>query len=155
VKNAILFIKSIEQRHQTLTEIGNYILNRQKDFFEQEHASIKPMILKDVADSIERNQSTISRAINNKYIDTPQGIYPMKYFFSQGLAGQSGDNGPISSRSVKEDIKDLIKDEDKCKPLSDQDIQLHFERQGMKVARRTVSKYRQGLKILPSHLRRH
>jgi len=110
------------------------------------------MILKDVANAIDRNGSTICRAISNKYMDTPQGTFSMKYFFSQAISVTN--NGSISNRSVKEEIKTITGSEDKNKPLSDQEIQHHLHQKGMGVARRTISKYRQAMNILPSHLRK-
>jgi len=152
LKNAINFIKSIEQRGSTIKRIAEYILAKQKEFFLNGHMSLQPMILKDVASVLERNESTISRAINNKYIDTPLGIYPFKYFFSQELVNETG--GVVASRSIKEEIRNLIETEEKSSPLSDQKIQDYFINKRMQVARRTISKYRQALKILPSYLRK-
>ncbi len=114
--------------------------------------ALKPMTLKDIAQSIERNESTVCRAVNNKYMDTPRGLLPMKFFFSQSISDDRSEN--ISNRSIKEEIKILIEEEDKAKPLSDRSIQLYFEEKGMKIARRTINKYRQLLNILPSHLRK-
>lgn len=153
LQNALLFIKSINQRGRTIKQITEYILDKQKDFFEHGHMALVPMTLKDIAEKIERNESTISRAISNKYIDTPRGIYPMKFFFSQGCADNG--TGAVASRSIKEEIKELIEAEDKKSPLSDQRIQDHFKRKDMNIARRTISKYRQTLRILPSHLRKN
>ena len=152
IKNALLFIRSIEQRHQTLKEITSYILNHQKDFFEKEDITIRPMVLKDVAKAIGRNESTVCRAINNKYMQTLQGLFPLKFFFSHVVSQET--NGSLSCQTVKEELKVLIKEEDKTKPLSDQEIQFHFEQKGMYVARRTIAKYRQTLRILPSYLRK-
>jgi RNA polymerase sigma-54 factor len=136
-------------------------MEKQRDFFEQGPMALTPMTMKDIAQVLDRNESTISRAINNKYIDTPQGLFPMKFFFSQGVCNKpSTEDGPndgamnVSNRSIKEEIKDLIEQEDKTHPLSDQEIQNHFEKKNMKIARRTISKYRQALNILPSHLRK-
>lgn len=154
LKNALHFIKGIEQRGHTISRITEYILKKQKDFFEKGHEFLTPMTLKDIARAIDRNESTISRAINNKYIDSPQGILPLKYFFSQGLPGNGNGNSSVTSRSIKEEIKELIDKEDKTAPLSDQEIREHFKAKGAAIARRTVSKYRQALKILPSHLRK-
>ena len=111
------------------------------------------MTLKDIAQTIDRNESTISRAVTNKYVDTPSGLFPLKFFFSQGVA-ENG-NGVVTSRSVKEEIKELIETEDKTSPLSDQTIRDHFKRKDMNIARRTISKYRNTLRILPSHLRKN
>ncbi len=152
LKNALQFMKSLEQRGQTILEITKLILKKQTAFLEQGAAALVPMTLKDVAEEIDRNESTVSRAISNKYLDTPQGLLPMKFFFSQGLSDNK--EGNISNRSVKEEIKFLVQDENKRSPLSDQDIQNHFTRKGMTIARRTISKYRQKLQILPSHLRK-
>lgn len=153
IKNALLFIKSIEQRHQTLKEIAQYILENQKEFFNSGTGHLKPMVLKDVAQAISRNESTISRAIQHKFMDTPQGTYPLKYFFSQALTDET--NGvTISNTNVKEELKILVDQENKERPLSDQEIQKLFEIRGMNVARRTISKYRSQLNILPAHLRK-
>ena len=161
LKNAVSFIRSVKQRGQTLEEICKYILQRQEGFLRNGSAELVPMTLRDVAQAVDRNESTISRAINNKYIDTPQGLFPMKFFFScavnAGPGSESGTAHPqatVSSRSIQEEVRHLIEEEDKDHPLSDQDIQEIFEERGWKIARRTVSKYRQNLHILPSHLRR-
>lgn len=152
IKKAADFIKSIKQRSATLRTIAEYILARQKSFFEHGCGALTPMTLKDVAQAIGRNESTVSRAVSNKFIDTPQGTYPVKFFFSQGIP----ENGAptVASRSIKEEIKELIERENKSSPLSDQDIQEYFIQRNMRIARRTINKYRQTLKILPSSLRR-
>lgn len=155
IKNAILFIRSIEQRHETLKEIAHYILSRQNEFWEYGSAHLKPMVLKDVAQAIDRNESTISRAINNKYIETPQGMFALKYFFSQALSREVDHaSSDVATRSIKEELKLIVDQEDKTRPLSDHDIQRLFKNRGMTIARRTISKYRQTLRILPSHLRK-
>lgn len=153
-RNAANFIKSIEQRGHTLRRIAEYILIKQMAFFDRGE-DLVPMVLKDVAQAVSRNASTISRAISNKYIDTPCGMFPMKFFFSQGIPG-AGDNarGFVASRSIKDEIQNIITGEDKSSPLSDQDIQRYFNRRDMQIARRTISKYRQALRILPSNLRK-
>lgn len=153
LKKAVNFVRSIELRGHTLRKITEYILEKQRSFFENGSPALVPMTLKDVAQAIGRNESTISRAVQDKFVDTPQGILAMKFFFSQGLP--ETDNGTVvASRSVKEEIKTLIQEEDKSSPLSDQEIQEHFKRRRMQIARRTVSKYRHGLRILPSNLRK-
>jgi len=150
--NAMNFIKSINQRGQTIRKITEYILERQKDFFADGTTAIVPLCLKDIAVAIGRNESTISRAINNKYIDTPHGLYPMKFFFSQAV--QSTGDDPISVQSIKDEMRELVETENKSTPLSDKEIQGHFNNKGMQLARRTVSKYRQALNIPPSYLRK-
>jgi RNA polymerase sigma-54 factor len=152
VKNAILFIRSIEQRHNTLKEIAKYILQYQKDFFDKGPLHLRPMVLRDVALSIDRSESTVSRAINNKYVDTPWGIFALKYFFSHSMSDQDG--WSVSNRSIKEELKALVEGETKSRPLSDREIHLYFERKNMKVARRTITKYRKALNILPAYLRK-
>ncbi|MCK5081834.1 MAG: RNA polymerase factor sigma-54, partial [Candidatus Omnitrophica bacterium] len=152
LKNALFYIKSIEQRGTTIMRISEYILEKQKDFFDSGHQHLAPMTLKDIAQTIDRNESTISRAISNKYMDTPQGTFPLKFFFSQGISGTG--SRAVTSRSIKEEIKELVESEEKASPLSDQDIQGYFRNKGTTIARRTISKYRQALRILPSHLRK-
>lgn len=152
IRNAVNFIRNIDLRHSTISQIGQYILDNQLDFLEHGHRYLKPMRLKDVAEKIGRNESTISRAVSNKYIDTPQGLLPLKFFFS----GAINDNtrGQVSNRTVKEEIKSLISSENMQKPFSDQDIYHYLAEKGMSVSRRTITKYRQAMKILPSHLRK-
>lgn len=149
--NAVNFIKSVQQRGETLLNISRYIVDHQKKFFEGNTSSLTPMALKEIAEALERNESTISRAIHSKYMQTPQGIFPLKFFFSGAVNEKNKD---VSSHNVKEEIKKLIDAEDKKHPLSDQDILDHFEGKGLKMARRTVNKYRQELRIPPSHLRK-
>ncbi|MCR4336416.1 MAG: RNA polymerase factor sigma-54 [Candidatus Omnitrophica bacterium] len=166
MRDAINFVRGIQQRGDTLEKISQYILEHQKDFFENGISSLTPMSLKDVAQRLERNESTISRAIHNKYIDTPQGLLPMKFFFSQGVlpraqtqdeinAGAVPSNGEaVSNRSIKEEIRELVESENKSSPLSDQELVELLDKKGIKIARRTISKYRQMLDIMPSHLRK-
>lgn len=155
IKNALVFIKGIEQRGHTVRAIANYILNTQKEFFREGTLSLLPMTLGDVAKAIGRNESTISRAIHDKYIQTPHGLFPMKFFFSTGINHQSQEGkNAVASRSIKEEIKELIAGEDACNPLADQQIERHFAQKGLTLARRTISKYRKLLKIPPSHLRK-
>lgn len=170
---AAYFIKSIQQRGQTIRDIAGVIMEKQKDFFSQGHMALVPMTMKDVAEAIGRNESTVSRAIQNKYMDTPQGTFAMRYFFSQGVGnghgngrkvsdegmvrahGENGNgNGAVSNRLIKEELKRLVEEEDKSRPLSDQDIEDYFKGKDLQIARRTISKYRRLLNILPSHLRK-
>lgn len=157
IKTALTFIKSIAERGKTLTAIAKFILDNQGNFFTDGTLSLVPMNLRDVANALSRNESTISRAIHHKYIQTPHGLFPLKFFFSQGINhnGNGQGNGPaIATRSIKEEIRELIGMEDKASPLSDQEIMKYFTEKGIILARRTVSKYRQLLKIPPSHLRK-
>ena len=161
LKSALVFIKSVEHRGQTLLKIGQYILEKQKDFFVNGHQSLVPLRLKDVALFLNHSESTISRAINNKYAETPKGLLPLKFFFSQAVSVSETSEDPNStstpnacSRSIKEEIKELIEAEDPSSPLSDQDIQNYFKQKGLNIARRTINKYRKVLNILPSYLRK-
>jgi len=155
LQHALAFIKSVQQRGTTMKRIAEYILEKQREFFEEGHRALAPMGLRDVAQAVDRNESTISRAISQKFIDTPQGIFPLKYFFSQKVGEDSSGNGGASNRSVKEEIKELVEEEDKNHPYSDNEIQQLLEQKGMNVARRTIGKYRKQLNILPSHLRKN
>ncbi|MBP5247269.1 MAG: RNA polymerase factor sigma-54 [Fibrobacter sp.] len=146
------FIKSIDNRHSTIELVMNAILEKQHDFFAKGPENLKPMILQDIADKINRDPSTVNRATNGKYVDTPYGIYELKQFFSSGVTQSDGTS--IGSAKILDTIKDLVANEDRSAPLSDQAIADALENQGMKVARRTVAKYREELKILPARLRK-
>lgn len=152
IKNAVFFIKSIEQRHQTIKAIVEYIVQYQKEFWEEGYSALKPMGLKDVAEAVGRNESTVSRAISNKYADTPQGIFPLKYFFSQAV--NETEENTVTNRSIQEEIRGIVAEENKKKPLSDQDLQDILKKRQMDVARRTIAKYRKTLHILPAYLRK-
>jgi len=152
ITHAVNFIKNINLRGETLTAVAGYILDRQKEFFDDETAALSPMKLKDVAEHLERCESTISRAISNKYIDTPQGLFPLKFFFSNNISQQN--QGNISAHRIKQELVELIEEENKQAPLSDLDIQTHFRSKGVHLARRTITKYRQTLHIPASHLRK-
>ncbi len=151
LNSAMWIIKSIEQRRQTLYKVVESILKYQKDFLIQGDKKLVPLTLKDVAEDIEMHESTISRATNGKYIQTPRGVYELKYFFTTGLSGKSGE---VSSRSVKSIIKGIIDTEDHKKPLSDQQISDMLKDRGMEVSRRTIAKYRDELNIPSSSRRR-
>ncbi len=152
ITNAVNFIKNLALRGETLTAIARYILEHQKEFFNGEESTLTPMSFKEVAEHLERCESTISRAISNKYIDTPQGLYPFKFFFSNNASRQNNEN--VSAHNVKQELAQLIEDENKQSPLSDQEIQEHFNSKGLHLARRTIAKYRQALNIPASHLRK-
>lgn len=151
MNNALNFIKSIQQRGETLLKIAQYIVEQQKEFFNGNIGQLSPMALKDIAEAINRNESTISRAIHNKYMQTPLGMYPLHHFFSQAVNTANKD---VSSHTLKDALMSLIESEDKKHPLSDQAIIQYFESKGIKLARRTINKYRLELDIAPSHKRR-
>ena len=149
--SAMWIIKSIEQRRQTMYKVIESILKYQKEFFLYGDKSLAPLTLKDVAEDIEMHESTISRATNGKYVQTPRGLFELKYFFRAGLASKAGE---ISTTSVKSIIKGIIRDEDPKKPLSDQVITDMLKVREITVSRRTVAKYREELQIPSSSMRR-
>jgi len=153
MKNADWFIKSLYQRQRTIYKVMESILRFQYEFFEKGAEHLKPLILKDVADDIEMHESTVSRVTSNKYTHTPQGIYELKYFFSTAIPREGGES--MASESIKTIIRRMIQDEDKKSPLSDNAISLKLAETNIKIARRTVAKYREQLKILPVKHRRH
>jgi RNA polymerase sigma-54 factor len=153
LKNADWFIKSLYQRQRTIYKVMESILRFQYDFFERGPAYLKPLILKDVADDIEMHESTVSRVTSNKYVHTPQGIYELKYFFSTAIAREGEDD--MAAESIKTLIRKMIQEEDKDDPLSDNTISEKLAVENIKIARRTVAKYREQLKILPVKHRRH
>ncbi len=153
LRNAQWLIRAIEQRRKTIIRVAECIVEKQRDFFEKGVAHLKPMILRDVADAVGMHESTISRVTTNKYIHTPQGLFELKYFFNSSIRRVA--NEDIASESVKQAIKQLIEGEDKAKPLSDQAIvELLVDKEGIKIARRTVAKYREMLGILASSKRK-
>lgn len=152
VKAGLWFIKNIQQRQNTIQNISNELVKVQKEFMDKGTQGLKPLTMQQVADTIGVHESTVSRAIANKYIQTPQGLYQMKYFFTGGVATAGGE--ATSTTTVKDKIQELIDNEDKKKPLADQEIIEILGREGIKLARRTVAKYRKELNILPSHLRK-
>ena len=151
-RNAEWFIKSIQQRQRTIYKVMESILKFQRDFFEKGPGYLKPLILRDVAEDIGMHESTVSRVTSNKYVHTPQGIYELKYFFSTAVATTDGET--VAAEAIKNRIRQLIAAEDPTKPLSDNKISELLAREKIKVARRTVAKYRDQLKILPMKHRR-
>ncbi len=152
LKNAEWFIKSIHQRQRTIFRVMESILRFQYDFFEHGPSHLRPLILRDVAEDIEMHESTISRVTSNKYAHTPQGIFELKYFFSTAIPRAGGD--ALAAESIRDRIKKMIQDEDKHKPLSDNAISQKLAENNIQIARRTVAKYREQLKILPVKHRR-
>lgn len=151
-ESAKWFIASLQQRRHTLMKIMQTILEKQYEFFENGPKFLKPMIYKDIADEIGMDISTISRVVNGKYVQSPQGIHELKYFFSEGLSTDSGDE--ISNKHIKELIKEICDNEPKDNPHSDDKIASILQEKGIHIARRTVAKYREQLKISVARLRK-
>jgi RNA polymerase sigma-54 factor len=145
-------IKSLHQRQQTILNIAKEIVHRQREFMEKGVAYLKPLTMVQVAEVVGVHETTVSRAVSGKYMQTPQGLFEMKYFFTSGIQTMTG--ADVSNTSVKDMLDELIKKEDTTKPLSDEEIVKLLGEKGIKIARRTVAKYRSELNILPSHLRR-
>ncbi len=145
-------MKSISQRQSTITQIAEVILDSQHEFFHHGVENLRPLTMQQVADKIGLHETTVSRAIANKYMQTPFGLFEFKFFFSSGYQSENGDN--ISSRGVMEKIKDLIAREDPSKPLSDLKLAKLLHDQGLTLARRTIAKYREDMGIPSSHLRK-
>ena len=146
------FIQSIDQRMDTIYRIAVEIVRIQRDYFDHGVSRLRPLNMKTVAELLEVHETTISRATAGKYMQTPRGLLSMKYFFKPGVMTSSGE--AISNESVKAALSDIVRDEDKKKPYSDAKLVKILEEQGVKIARRTVAKYRDQLRILPSHLRK-
>jgi RNA polymerase sigma-54 factor len=145
-------IKSLHQRQQTILNIGREIVNRQKEFMDKGVAFLRPLTMVQVAEVVGVHETTVSRAVSGKYMQTPQGMFEMKYFFTAGI--QTADGGGMSNTSVKDMIADIFRIEDQSKPLSDQEVVEMLNAKGIVIARRTVAKYRTELNILPSNLRK-
>ncbi len=151
LNSAMWIIKSIEQRRMTIYNVVKSILKHQEDFLKKGEKALKPLTLKEVADDINVHESTVSRAVNGKYMQAPNGLFELKYFFSSGVSSNKGD---VSAISIKAIIKDLIEKEDVKKPLSDQKITDILKGKGISISRRTVAKYRDELNIPSSTLRK-
>lgn len=151
-RNAEWFIKSIEQRQRTIYRVMESLLKFQRAFFESGPGAMKPLILRDVAEDIGMHESTVSRVTSNKYVHGPQGIYELKYFFSTAVSNQDGDS--VAAEAIKTRIRQLVHNENPLKPLSDNKISELLAKENITVARRTVAKYREQLKILPVKHRR-
>jgi RNA polymerase sigma-54 factor len=152
LNSANWMIQAIEQRRQTMLKVMNFIVDRQREFFERGVQHLKPLTLREVADHIEMHESTVSRVTNKKYVQTPRGVYSLKYFFSSGLSTVGGDD--LSARAVRDKIKTMVAEEDPKKPLTDQAIVTRLKSDGVKIARRTVAKYRDQMGILPARMRK-
>ncbi len=152
LNSANWLIQAIEQRKQTMLKVMHFIVEKQHDFFEFGISHLKPLTLREVSEAIEMHESTISRVTNDKYCQTPRGVFQLKFFFSVGLASDSGED--VSARGIKNNISKMIGSEDTAKPLTDQEIVARLKSEGVKIARRTVAKYRDQLGILPARMRK-
>ena len=152
IRSGKFLIRSIHQRQQTIFNIAQQIVLRQRDFLEHGPSHLKPMRMGEVADAVGVHETTVSRAVSGKYMATPQGVFEMKYFFTSGYETTTGES--LSNISVKGAILDLVKHENRSAPLSDHEIVEILAERGIPIARRTVAKYRDELNILPSHMRR-
>ncbi len=152
MRSAAWLIKSIHQRQRTLYRVTESIVRFQREFLDKGIAYLKPLVLRDVAEDIEMHESTVSRVTTNKYVHTPQGLYELKFFFNSSISRTDGD--ALASESVKEQIRKIIKAEDKTKPLSDKGIEMKMRELNIDIARRTVAKYREAMGILPSRKRK-
>ncbi len=152
MKKALWFLRSLDQRDQTIYKVAKYIVDRQRDFIEKGMDFIKPLTLIEIAQEIGVHESTVGRVVANKYIVTPRGVFSLKYFFHKSLHGDFGEE--ISSLRIKERLRKLVESEEKNNPFSDIEIGEILARENFKIARRTVAKYRKQLKISPSHIRK-
>jgi len=152
MRNAVWLMKSIDQRQRTIYKVAKSIVGFQREFLDQGIEHLRPMVLRQVAEDIGMHESTISRVVSNKYMYTPRGLFPMKFFFHSGVDSARGEN--VSSLVVKERIRKLIEAEDPAKPLSDSKVMKMLQREGIRLARRTVAKYREEMMIPSSDKRK-
>ena len=152
MNSANWMIQAIEQRRQTMLNVMNFIVDRQREFFEKGIEYLKPLTLREVAEVINMHESTVSRVTNEKYVQTPRGVLPLKFFFSSALSTASGEDA--SARSIRAKLEKMVSEENSGKPLTDQQIVHLFQEQGIQIARRTVAKYRDQLGILPARMRK-
>ena len=152
LNSANWMIQAIEQRRQTMLKVMNYIVDRQRDFFEKGVQYLKPLTLREVAEVINMHESTVSRVTNEKFVQTPRGVLPLKFFFSSGLSTTAGED--VSARGIKAQIQKLVSDEDPRHPLTDQAIVNILKQNGVQIARRTVAKYRDQLGVLSARMRK-
>ena len=152
LNSANWMIQAIEQRRQTMLKVMNYIVDRQRDFFERGVQYLKPLTLREVAEVINMHESTVSRVTNEKFVQTPRGVLPLKFFFSSGLSTTAGED--VSARGIKAQIEKLVADENPKHPLTDQAIVNILKESGVQIARRTVAKYRDQLGVLSARMRK-
>jgi RNA polymerase sigma-54 factor len=151
-RSALWLIKSVDQRQKTIHKVATSIINFQREFLDHGIEHLRPLVLRDVANDIGMHESTVSRVVNNKYMHTPQGVYEMKFFFHSGISSSYGDS--VSSVTIKQRIRKIIENEDPRKPLSDSKIVSILQKEGLMLARRTIAKYREELKIPTSNQRK-
>lgn len=152
LNSANWMIQAIEQRRQTMLKVMHYIVDRQRDFFERGVQGLRPLTLREVAEAVGMHESTVSRVTNEKFVQTPRGVLPLKFFFSSGLSTSDGDD--VSARGIKDQIEKLVSGEDPRNPLTDQAIVEILQQTGVQIARRTVAKYRDQLGVLPARMRK-
>jgi RNA polymerase sigma-54 factor len=152
MNSAHWMIQAIEQRRQTMLKVMNYIVERQRDFFEKGVQHLRPLTLREVAEVIGMHESTVSRVTNEKFVQTPRGVLPLKFFFSSGLSTTDGDD--VSARGIRDQIKKLVDAENAMDPLTDQAIVDILKQGGVVIARRTVAKYRDQLGVLSARMRK-
>ncbi|HEX6314263.1 MAG TPA: RNA polymerase factor sigma-54 [Gemmatimonadaceae bacterium] len=152
MNSANWMIQAIEQRRQTMLKVMNFIVDRQRDFLEKGIQHLRPLTLREVAEHIGMHESTVSRVTNEKYVQTPRGVLPLKFFFSSGLSTTGGED--VSARGIKDQIQKLVEGEDPKNPLTDQAIVAILSDQGVNIARRTVAKYRDQLGVLSARMRK-
>jgi RNA polymerase sigma-54 factor len=151
-RSAIQLLRNIEQRKNTIVRTCDAIVRRQQEFLEKGVEGLRPMMIKEVAEEIGVHPSTVSRAVANKYVHTPQGVYELRFFFSEGVNGPEGGDLPLVL--LKRRVKKLIEEEDPRKPFTDEQLAAELQRQGIQVTRRTVAKYREDMQIPSTHQRR-
>jgi RNA polymerase sigma-54 factor len=151
-RSALWLIKSVEQRQKTIHKVATSIINFQRDFLDHGIEHLRPLVLRDVANDIGMHESTVSRVVTNKYMHTPQGVFELKFFFHSGISSSYGES--VSSVTIKQRIRKIIENEDSRKPLSDSKIVSILQREGLVLARRTIAKYREELKIPTSNQRK-
>ena len=151
-RSALWLIKSVDQRQKTIQKVANSIINFQREFLDHGIEYLRPLVLRDVANDIGMHESTVSRVVNNKYMHTPQGVFELKFFFHSGISSSYGDS--VSSVTIKQRIRKIIENEDPRKPLSDSKIVSVLQKEGLMLARRTIAKYREELKIPTSNQRK-
>ena len=149
---ALMLIKNIEKRKSTILRVTEAIMEVQRAFLDKGVSALKPLTLREVADMVGMHESTVARVTSRKFVETPQGTYPLKYFFSSSIESEGSE--AVSSRAIKDRIAQLIEEENAKKPLSDQKIADILKNESFDIARRTVAKYREQMKILPAKFRR-